>query len=199
LIVSKRGCAPALRVLYRLSLPSPESLAICDMPRALATWPSAATNTSGLGSSAAAERYSAMTASLSRYAARSNGFVSCLLALHVLPLWFRPFEFGSHSFRFGKASTWAGISAGSLTGPKQSQPDAGERTLNRIGGWPILPLALPHSGCPILRGFSRRVGGRLIAPWALPNLPLSSVGLALIFVFGNDGALRPRACRTELT
>src|ERR1019366_270758 len=67
------------------------------------------------------------------------------------------------------------------------------------GGWPILPLAQPNTGCPILRGFSRRVGGRLIPPWSLPNLPLPSVGLALIFAFGNDGALRPRACRTELT
>ena len=57
----------------------------------------------------------------------------------------------------------------------------------------------PLSGCPILRGFSRRVGGGVIAPWALPNLPLSSVGLVLISVFGNDGALRPRACGTELT
>jgi hypothetical protein len=27
-----------------------------------------------------------------------------------------------------------------------------------------LPVALSHSGCPILRGFLRRVGGRLIAP-----------------------------------
>jgi hypothetical protein len=34
-MVSKRGCAPALRALYRLSLPRPESLAICAMPRAL--------------------------------------------------------------------------------------------------------------------------------------------------------------------
>jgi hypothetical protein len=29
----------------------------------------------------------------------------------------------------------------------------------------------PHSGCPILRGFLRRVGGRLIAPWASPFTP----------------------------
>src|ERR1700730_6293033 len=84
-MVSKRGCAPALRALYRLSLPSPESLAICAMPRALATSPSAATNTLGFGSSAAAERYSAMTASLSRYAAASNALYVVFLFFIVLP------------------------------------------------------------------------------------------------------------------
>jgi hypothetical protein len=29
----------------------------------------------------------------------------------------------------------------------------------------------PHSGCPILRGFLRRVGGSLIAPWTSPFPP----------------------------
>ena len=31
----------------------------------------------------------------------------------------------------------------------------------------------PHSGCPILRGFLRRVGGGLIAPWASLSRPVS--------------------------
>jgi hypothetical protein len=32
-----------------------------------------------------------------------------------------------------------------------------------LGGWPSLRIAPQRSGCPILRGFLRRVGGRQIA------------------------------------
>src|SRR5258708_19208977 len=55
-------------------------------------------------------------------------------------------------------------------------PDVSSRTL------PVAPYQYsgrvaqpsdgkPHRGCPILRGFLRRVGGRLTAPWAWPFTP----------------------------
>jgi hypothetical protein len=40
-----------------------------------------------------------------------------------------------------------------------------------MGGRPSLPLTQPCSGCPILRGFLRRVGARLFAQWDPPFTP----------------------------
>lgn len=65
-IVSKRGLAPGASVLYRLSRPRPDAFATSAMPRALATSPSALSNTPGFSSRAASERYSAIASSLSR-------------------------------------------------------------------------------------------------------------------------------------
>src|ERR1019366_6847136 len=47
------------------------------------------------------------------------------------------------------------------------------------GGWPSLPLAQPHSGCPILRGFLRRVGSSLFAKWD-PPFTLRGVGTKFV-------------------
>jgi len=38
------------------------------------------------------------------------------------------------------------------------------------GGWPGLLQALPNSGCPILRGFLRRVGGQTDGSEIVPSL-----------------------------
>ena len=43
-IVSNRGFAPGLNALYRLSRPSPVSLAMMAMPLALAIYPNARSN-----------------------------------------------------------------------------------------------------------------------------------------------------------
>jgi hypothetical protein len=45
------------------------------------------------------------------------------------------------------------------------------QTAQWVAGGPAFRRQTTKWG-PVLRGFSRRVGDRLIAPWALPNLPL---------------------------
>src|SRR5260364_171345 len=72
-MVSYRGLAPGVSALYKLSRPKPAALAMCVIPRARATSLSAEMNTSGLGSSNAAARYSVQCASLFRYSTASNG------------------------------------------------------------------------------------------------------------------------------
>src|SRR5688500_8931632 len=74
-----------------LSLPTPVLSAIALIPRALATLPTAARNTSGFSSSSAAVRYSAINSSLSRNALGSNSVtLTIAVILKFLSYFLRP-------------------------------------------------------------------------------------------------------------
>lgn len=80
------GLPLGLKLLYRLSRPTPASLAVCAIPRAFATSPSALWSSLGSPVYAAALRYSMMVSSSSRYSLAPHSLMSTIGG----PFWLHP-------------------------------------------------------------------------------------------------------------